>query len=147
MSISAESSDGAKVARKGVPKNLERLIRSRDRMSRYCCYLTDGAPSRAQRVMRHVNKAVTPASIGGLVEANVVAVNVEPFEVECTSGHGGVIRADVYLRAGRTGRVPVLVGASRRAPVHRIRADAAGLRGERTRSRQPMQQGRDSPGF
>lgn len=53
----------------------------------------------------------------------MVAVNVEPFEIETTTRHGDVVRADVYLPAGRDGPVPVLLGASpyqkalRRLPV------------------------------
>ena len=42
-------------------------------------------------------------------------VNVTPFEIETTSRHGDVVRADVYLpKTGKAGpnRFPVLFGAS-----------------------------------
>lgn len=42
----------------------------------------------------------------------MVAVNVEPFEIETTTRHGEMVRADVYLPAGRDGPFPVLLGAS-----------------------------------
>ncbi len=42
----------------------------------------------------------------------MVAVNVEPFEIECTTRNGDVVRADVYRPAGQTGPFPVLLGAS-----------------------------------
>lgn len=42
----------------------------------------------------------------------MVAVNVEPFEIETTTCAGDVVRADVYLPVGRDGPVPVLLGAS-----------------------------------
>jgi predicted acyl esterase len=53
----------------------------------------------------------------------MVAVSVEPFEIETTTRRGDLVRADVYLPAGRDGLVPVLLGASpyqkalRRLPV------------------------------
>ena len=37
----------------------------------------------------------------------MVVVNVEPFEIETTTRHGDVDRADVYLPAGRDGAAPV----------------------------------------
>jgi uncharacterized protein len=42
----------------------------------------------------------------------MVAVNVQPFEIETTTRHGNVVRADVYLPKGTTGRIRVLLGAS-----------------------------------
>ncbi|HTX63909.1 MAG TPA: CocE/NonD family hydrolase [Acidimicrobiales bacterium] len=51
-------------------------------------------------------------------------VNVEPFEIEATTRHGDLVRADVYLPKGEPGRVPVVLGASpyqkslRHLPVH-----------------------------
>jgi uncharacterized protein len=42
----------------------------------------------------------------------MVKVNVVPFEIETTTRHGDIIRADVYLPAGATGPLPVLLGAS-----------------------------------
>jgi predicted acyl esterase len=42
----------------------------------------------------------------------MVKVNVTPFEIETTTRHGDVVRADVYLPAGVTGPFPVLLGAS-----------------------------------
>ena len=42
----------------------------------------------------------------------MVAVSVEPFEIETTTRRGDLVRADVYLPAGRDGLVPVLLGAS-----------------------------------
>jgi uncharacterized protein len=37
-------------------------------------------------------------------------VNVEPFEIEATTRHGDLVRADVYLPKGEQGRVPVVGG-------------------------------------
>ena len=51
-------------------------------------------------------------------------VNVEPFEIEGTTRHGDLVRADVYLPNGEQGQVPVVLGASpyqkslRHLPVH-----------------------------
>jgi putative CocE/NonD family hydrolase len=42
----------------------------------------------------------------------MVDVNVQPFEIEMTSRHGDVIRADVYLPKSACGPFPVLLGAS-----------------------------------
>ncbi len=42
----------------------------------------------------------------------MVAVNVEPFEIEIRTRYGDLVRADVYLPVGRTGPFPVLLGAS-----------------------------------
>jgi uncharacterized protein len=42
----------------------------------------------------------------------MVDVNVQPFEIETTSRHGDLIRADVYLPKGASGPFPVLLGAS-----------------------------------
>lgn len=39
-------------------------------------------------------------------------VNVEPFEIETTTRHGDVVRADVYLPAAQVEPVPVVLGAS-----------------------------------
>ena len=44
--------------------------------------------------------------------AEMVAVNVQPFEIETVTRHGDVVRADVYLPEGRPGPFPVLLGAS-----------------------------------
>ena len=42
----------------------------------------------------------------------MVDVNVQPFEIEVTTRHGNIVRADVYLPENRNGPVPVLLGAS-----------------------------------
>jgi len=42
----------------------------------------------------------------------VVDVSVEPFEIEVRTRHGDLVRADVYLPEGASGRSPVLLGAS-----------------------------------
>ena len=42
----------------------------------------------------------------------MVAVNVQPIEIETTTRHGDVVRADVYLPRDRSGPFPVLLGAS-----------------------------------
>ena len=42
----------------------------------------------------------------------MVDVNVTAFEIETTSRHGDVVRADVYLPKGAKGPFPVLLGAS-----------------------------------
>jgi len=42
----------------------------------------------------------------------MVAVKVQPFEIETVTRHGDVVRADVYLPVGRPGPFPVLLGAS-----------------------------------
>lgn len=42
----------------------------------------------------------------------MVDVNVAPFEIEMRTRHGDLVRADVYLPKGKTGRFPVLLGAS-----------------------------------
>ena len=42
----------------------------------------------------------------------MVGVAVAPFEIETITRHGDVVRADVYLPAGRSGPLPVLLGAS-----------------------------------
>lgn len=42
----------------------------------------------------------------------MVDVNVTPFEIETTTRHGDVVRADVYLPVGAQGPFPVLFGAS-----------------------------------
>lgn len=53
-------------------------------------------------------------------------VNVTPFEIETTTRHGDVVRADVYLPKGTSGPLPVVLGASpyqkalRFLPVHSI---------------------------
>lgn len=53
-------------------------------------------------------------------------VNVTPFEIEMTTRHGDVVRADVYLPANATGPFPVLLAASayqkklRYLPVHNV---------------------------
>jgi predicted acyl esterase len=39
-------------------------------------------------------------------------VNVTPFEIETTTRHGDVVRADVYLPKGSFGKFPVVLGAS-----------------------------------
>ncbi len=39
-------------------------------------------------------------------------INVKPFEIETTSRHGDVIRADVYLPKNFAGSIPVVLGAS-----------------------------------
>ena len=44
--------------------------------------------------------------------AEMVAVNVQPFEIETVTRHGDVVRADVYLPEGQPGPFPVLLGAS-----------------------------------
>lgn len=42
----------------------------------------------------------------------MVDVDVQPFEIETTTRHGNLVRADVYLPKGTTGEVPVVLGAS-----------------------------------
>ena len=42
----------------------------------------------------------------------MVDVNVTPFEIETTTRHGDLVRADVYLPQGGQGPFPVLFGAS-----------------------------------
>ena len=42
----------------------------------------------------------------------MVMVNVAPIEIETTTRHGDLVRADVYLPKDITGPVPVLLGAS-----------------------------------
>ena len=42
----------------------------------------------------------------------MVAVNVEPLEIETRTRHGNLVRADVYLPERRDGPFPVLLGAS-----------------------------------
>lgn len=42
----------------------------------------------------------------------MVAVSVEPFEIEVRTRHGDLVRADVYLPKSRFGSSPVLLGAS-----------------------------------
>jgi hypothetical protein len=42
----------------------------------------------------------------------MVDVNVTPFEVETTTRHGTIVRADVYLPRGKAGPYPILLGAS-----------------------------------
>ena len=42
----------------------------------------------------------------------MVDVNTTPFEIETTTRHGDIVRADVYLPPGREGPFPVLFGAS-----------------------------------
>ena len=42
----------------------------------------------------------------------MVDVNVQPFEIEVRTRHGDLVRADVYLPKRRSGRMPVLLGAS-----------------------------------
>jgi uncharacterized protein len=42
----------------------------------------------------------------------VVDINVQPFEIETTSRHGDVIRADVYLPKDASRPFPILLGAS-----------------------------------
>jgi len=42
----------------------------------------------------------------------MVAVSVEPFEIEVRTRHGDLVRADVYLPKNHDGRSPVLLGAS-----------------------------------
>jgi uncharacterized protein len=42
----------------------------------------------------------------------MVAVNVQPIEIEVRTRHGDVVRADVYLPKDARGRLPVLLGAS-----------------------------------
>ena len=42
----------------------------------------------------------------------MVDVNVTPFEIETTTRHGDLVRADVYLPKDATGPFPVLLGAS-----------------------------------
>jgi putative CocE/NonD family hydrolase len=42
----------------------------------------------------------------------MVDVNVTPFEIETTTRHGTIVRADVYLPRGKAGPYPVLLGAS-----------------------------------
>jgi hypothetical protein len=62
----------------------------------------------------------------------MVDVNVQPFEIETTSRHGDVIRADVYLPKGASGpgpratrRVALPEGAEALArPAERYRTDA-----------------------
>ncbi len=39
-------------------------------------------------------------------------VNVTPFEIETTTRHGDVVRADVYLPSGASGPLPVVLAAS-----------------------------------
>lgn len=39
-------------------------------------------------------------------------VNVAPFEIETTTRHGDLVRADVYLSDGEPGPVPAVLGAS-----------------------------------
>jgi uncharacterized protein len=56
----------------------------------------------------------------------MVAVNVAPFEVEVTTRHGDLVRADVYLPKGAPGPVPVLLGASPyQKSLRRLPADPA----------------------
>jgi len=53
-------------------------------------------------------------------------VNVTPFEIETTTRHGDVVRADVYLPKNASGPLPVVLGASpyqkalRYLPVHSV---------------------------
>jgi len=53
-------------------------------------------------------------------------VNVTPFEIEVTTRHGDIVRADVYLPKSGDGPFPVLLGASpyqkklRYLPVHNV---------------------------
>ena len=42
----------------------------------------------------------------------MVDVNVVPFEIETTTRHNEVVRADVYLPKSPSGPFPVLLGAS-----------------------------------
>ncbi len=42
----------------------------------------------------------------------MVAVNIEPFEIEIRTRYGDLVRADVYLPVVRTGPFPVLLAAS-----------------------------------
>jgi uncharacterized protein len=53
----------------------------------------------------------------------MTAVNVIPFEIEMMSRHGDLVRADVYLPIGASGRFPVLLGAlSYQKSLHRLPA-------------------------
>ncbi len=49
--------------------------------------------------MRRVITAVIVRQHWGPMEANVVAVEFVPFEIECTIQSGEVVRADVYRPA------------------------------------------------
>lgn len=42
----------------------------------------------------------------------MVDVDVQPFEIECRTRDGEMVRADVYLPEGAEGPLPVLPGAS-----------------------------------
>jgi predicted acyl esterase len=42
----------------------------------------------------------------------MVEVNVTPFEIETTTRHGHIVRADVYLPRTGVGAFPVLLAAS-----------------------------------
>ncbi len=56
----------------------------------------------------------------------MVDVNVAPFEIEVTTRHGDVVRADVYLPHGASDRVPALLGASPyQKSLRRLPADPA----------------------
>jgi hypothetical protein len=68
----------------------------------------------------------------------MVDVNVQPFEIETTSRHGDVIRADVYLPKGESGpspratrRIALPEGAEALArPAERYRTDPTTCRPE-----------------